>query len=254
MSKRFDDLAISLADEGTVGRRSLIRGALAAVGLGAGAVITGARPAAAAPGGKPVSCPAGLTACGGLCRDLTSNVEHCGACGNVCGLDSVCRNGTCVKVACTCEPTCTTGLTWCGACVNTATDQANCGSCGTACASGQVCSNGICTTPPECVNDAECPAGHVCSNGACLNPCPGVNVLTDPNNCGSCGNVCQAVNATPICVNGTCAHGTCNPGYADCNPNQPGCETNLNNDNSSCGACGHVCNVNETCVNGTCVS
>ena len=283
MSNRFDDLAMSWADAGAVGRRSMIRGALAAVGLGAGAALTGARPAAAAPSDKPVRCPAGLTSCGGLCRDLTSNVEHCGACGNVCGLDSVCRNGTCVKVACTCEPTCASGLTWCGACVNTATDEANCGACGTACAPGQVCSNGTCIAGTACTTPADCPGSDddcqsrtctngvcgvlhsgdgatcaggngTCVDGICTSTCPGADLMTDPNNCGSCGNVCPSINSTPICTNGTCGHGTCNAGYGDCDPTRPGCETDLMNDVGNCGGCGIVCDAGETCTSGTCTT
>ena len=280
MSKSFDDVAMSLASEGTVGRRSMIRGALAAVGLGAGAVLTGAKPAGAAPGGKPVSCPPGLTACNGLCRDLTSSHANCGGCGNACASNAVCSNGTCVTVECgTCEPTCPSGLTWCGACVNTATDTTNCGACGNPCASGLVCSNGECV---QCAGDAQCPpdddcGSYVCSNGACVrqnapngtscggasggtcsdglctNTCSGANLLTDPQNCGACGNVCQGVNSTPICVNGTCGHGTCNAGFADCDPNQPGCETDITTD-FNCGACGRVCDAGTTCVNGTCTS
>ncbi len=251
MSERFDDLAMSLASDASVGRRSMIRSALAAVGLGAGAVVTGARPAAAAPREKPVSCPPGLTACGGLCRDLTSSHANCGACGNACASNAVCSNGTCVAVDCTCVPTCPSGLTWCGACVNTETDELNCGACGAVCAPGQVCSNGVCA---QCVDDAGCPSGSVCTNGVCVNPCPGVNLMTDPQNCGSCGTVCPSVNSTPICTNGTCGHGTCNAGFADCNPNQPGCETNITNDNANCGGCGIVCGAGATCVSGTCTT
>lgn len=33
--------------------------------------------------------------CDGTCRDLTSDGDHCGACGNVCGSDEVCFNGEC---------------------------------------------------------------------------------------------------------------------------------------------------------------
>lgn len=130
MSERFDDLAISLASENPVGRRSMVRSVLAAMGLGAGAVVARQKPAAAAPPTKPTTCPAGLTACGTVCRDLTSSNGNRGTCHTSCAADSVCRNGTCVRVSCICNLTCPTGLTWCGACVNTANDAANCGTCG----------------------------------------------------------------------------------------------------------------------------
>jgi hypothetical protein len=40
------------------------------------------------------------------------------------------------------------------------------------------------------------PGGNCCS-GVCVNP------LTDPNNCGSCGNVCLS-GAGEVCINGQC--------------------------------------------------
>jgi hypothetical protein len=69
----------------------------------------------------------------------------------------------------------------------------------------------------------------------------GVSVLTDPLNCGACGNVCGPYpNATAACVSGTCTI-TCDPFYADCD-NDPsnGCETFLGG-TGNCGECGLVC-------------
>jgi hypothetical protein len=45
-------------------------------------------------------CPGDLTACKGACVDTSSDGMHCGACGNVCGSEQICRNGACVY---TCE-------------------------------------------------------------------------------------------------------------------------------------------------------
>src|SRR5262249_36871478 len=36
------------------------------------------------------------TTCGSQCVDLTSNVSHCGACGNACGGAQTCQQGACV--------------------------------------------------------------------------------------------------------------------------------------------------------------
>lgn len=74
-----------------------------------------------------------------------------------------------------------------------------CSSCGTgpACSSTQLCVNGTCT----------CPAGTVLCSNSCL------NIQIDPNNCGSCGNVCPTVYAPgpfggsyvqEACINGNC--------------------------------------------------
>ncbi len=51
---------------------------------------------------------------------------------------------------------------------------------------------------------------------------------TDPNNCGSCGNVCTGT---------TCCSSSC---------------TDTTTDNSNCGTCGHLCGSGTTCVSSTC--
>jgi hypothetical protein len=56
-----------------------------------------------------------------------------------------------------------------------------------------------------------------------------------------------------IALSGDCQG--CPAGTADCNPGVPGCETNINTDDSNCGGCGIVCqdvNGTNTCVNGVC--
>jgi hypothetical protein len=45
-------------------------------------------------GGK-CQCPTGLKACGGLCVDILSDLDHCGQCGNACGGDEICKYGSC---------------------------------------------------------------------------------------------------------------------------------------------------------------
>ena len=73
------------------------------------------------------SCGAGLTDCGGTCRDLQNNRNNCGACGNVCASGSVCCDGTCADLS---------------------IDEAHCGNCGSACtAPSNVCIVDTCEAP-----------------------------------------------------------------------------------------------------------
>src|SRR5262249_43932518 len=105
-------------------------------------------------GGSVASCSSGLTLCGTVCNDLSTDPQHCGSCGNACpsrpNSRSVCTNGGC-DFLCNggmfrCEDTCCPpGETCCGGkCVNPAGDTENCGTCGRACPSGQVCQNNAC--------------------------------------------------------------------------------------------------------------
>ena len=59
--------------------------------------------------------------------------------------------------------------------------------------------------------------GITCAIGLinCGNTC--VNILTNPNNCGSCGFVCALPNAISSCNNGNCNILSCLTGYIDCN-------------------------------------
>lgn len=76
---------------------------------------------------------------------------------------------------------------------------------------------------------------------------------SDPNNCGSCNNVCppNPANGTYACVNGVCTL-TCNAGLVNCN----GACRNLQTDINNCGSCGIVCTNNNgttACANGQCI-
>lgn len=94
-----------------------------------------------------------------------------------------------------------------------------------------------------CVIDTDCPQGSVCFSDTCfpgcspIQPCqPGFSccstqcydLANDIQNCGSCTNVCpNPPNAAPICSDGNCGMGACNPGFADCNLDpMDGCEWN----------------------------
>ena len=66
----------------------------------------------------------------------------------------------------------------------------------------------------------------------------GFDLLSDPSNCGICGNTCAVENAAASCDAGTCVVGACLEGFADCDEDpEDGCETDLSRP-ELCGACG----------------
>jgi hypothetical protein len=79
-----------------------------------------------------------------------------------------------------------------------------------------------------------CPAGQELCGVACA------DYQTDKNNCGSCGNACDASRA---CVGGKCV---CPTNYTDCE----GQCVDLQIDSQNCGGCGKPCS--GPCVGGTC--
>ena len=86
--------------------------------------------------------------------------------------------------------------------------------------------------------------------------CP-VDLLTDRNNCGECGNVCPTF--PPLTLTSTCVGGVCEPECVSAETNQncnglieDGCETNVKEDPNNCGACGNVCPDGVNCHDGIC--
>lgn len=136
--------------------------------------------------------------CAGVCRDLTSDLDNCGACGNVCPSGSNAA-ATCVDGAC--GMSCADGFTACGnACVDLGNDASNCGGCGVVCSipnATAICEYGGCVVE-------SCDPGLTSCGGLC-----NVNTATDANNCGACGNVCEA---GAVCHNGSC----CTPNCTTC--------------------------------------
>jgi hypothetical protein len=88
-----------------------------------------------------------------------------------------------------------------------------------------------------------------CSMTTCGTSC--VDTQTDPQNCGSCGNVCSALPHVMSATGITCSAGKCvippadcQVGYAHCTANaQDGCETTLSSP-QSCGSCTTMCSGN----------
>jgi hypothetical protein len=125
-------------------------------------------------------------------------------------------------------------------------DPNNCGDCGNQCTydfafglcNGGDCEQGACfpgyidlnADPADgCEYFCIPTAGGVEQCDGVDNDCDGdkdedFDVDDDVLNCGSCGNVCSLLHATPVCVGGMCEVDECDPGFVDVNPLVPGCE------------------------------
>jgi hypothetical protein len=109
------------------------------------------------------TCAAGLTNCGGVCRDTRSDEAHCGLCGMACVAGRSCSEGVC----------CAAGQRNCGGiCRDLLGDDAHCGGCGTSCTSQQRCVMGACAAcgamgAPCCGQSPACAMGLTCTSGVC---------------------------------------------------------------------------------------
>jgi len=222
---------------------------LSALNACGGQVQTPDKPDAAPPihrpsadGGPPSSPPSGTQpsgttqtgTCDGVAVDLSTNQDHCGACGNACQPMERCSGGTCSFLGC--YP----NLAVCDGICRSLGDAKTCGSCDVACASTQVCSLRRCV-------DA-CAPGLATCDGTC------VDLARDPYNCGACGSSCGDAS----CVNGVCTDtcpasgngGTGGSGWKSC---VAGCR-DTTSDPLHCGACGNECAPGSACVKGSCVA
>jgi hypothetical protein len=157
--------------------------------------------------GCSIICPFGAMDCDGSpntgCEILAAaDPDNCGGCGVVCSSNNIfsrtCSNGVC-------NGTCSGGAVDCngnkqtdGCEIITENNVLNCGGCGLACSGNHIfrnCHNGSC-------NNGVCQAPWAdCNNNKRTDGCE-INTFTDPNNCGSCGNVCGA---GTVCASGSCA-------------------------------------------------
>jgi hypothetical protein len=215
--------------------------------------------------GTSCGCSTGEACCSGTCTPL-GTVTNCGSCGNACSGGKTCQAGACA---------CPQGQTDCGGvCRDLATDVLNCGLCGSACAQGASCVGSqcacpsgqeLCTSTNACVQgcsatsgevfnpttcQCECPTGTTLCNGNC------VDLQSDPQNCGQCGNTCATDQS---CEGGACL-GTCPPPTACrtcyCQDNTTGLTHATCDHTSSCATltpCSELCPPGTTHV-GTAVS
>lgn len=209
------------------------------------------------------SCPAPYASCTGelLCAtDLTSDVDHCGACDTPCPKSTKASHGTYLCSDSQCKIACQAYYADCnhdasdGCEQSTWQDPANCGGCGVACKDGDLCWKGACG----------CPNGFT----RCGDDC--VQTDSDNENCGACGVACKepklpddprwicGPNVNPDNTEWTCGNAACTMqckgGFGDCNASfcGDGCETDFLHDENNCGACGNACASGQWCNDGTC--
>ena len=229
------------------------------------------------------------TTCAGKCGQVTNNCKQVVNCGP-CSCDpscATCCQGVCCGGAnarchaqsgacCVPESTVKTCAGECGQVINNCGVSVKCdpcpcpGGCGEhgtclvaagACVcdpgyqtcSTKACATSLLTDPDNCgFCGSVCDSG-TCQGGKCV--CPGAevqcgdhctNLANDPQNCGNCGKVCDS----GVCQNGQCG---CSSGMLDCNGQ---CRP-VANDPTNCGTCGNVCPGNgphgqATCSSGMC--
>jgi hypothetical protein len=163
------------------------------------------------------------TLCNGTtCVNTTTSPQNCGGCNDACTGNPANSTATCTNSTCGFE--CVQNYTGCPtsaptACDDLTNDPNNCGACATQC-HAPIAGTVSCTAS-SCV--------QACATGLSL--CMGtgqgtygtcVNETNDPNNCGSCGDICgQAPNkitppdGTSICASSICDF-TCSSGYTKC--------------------------------------
>ncbi len=175
-------------------------------------------------GSGECTCDDGCDACGGTCIPMASygtDAKNCGYCGNACALEGAaihtCNQGTCCAVVCAtgrkdCNKDCTDGCEWevnpesCDGIDNDCnglTDESPLSDCGGA----KVCVTGKCQCDPTIENLAQC------GSDAC------VDLGSDPDHCGICGNDCDQLGMANVavtkCVAKECAVAVCKAPWVD---------------------------------------
>lgn len=151
--------------------------------------------------------------CDGVCIDVENDNENCGACGEECGEDEECIEGSCELDCSSREDECD------GACVDLDTDNENCGECDNECATGEQCDDGECVlqcggdTPDLCVNDPGASETFGCYDSDIDEEHCGCDADSEGYVCGatfSCASGACTCSVTGDCPSGlTCTAGVC---------------------------------------------
>ncbi|GAA5892852.1 hypothetical protein JCM5296_006023 [Sporobolomyces johnsonii] len=184
------------------------------------------------------------------CQNIATDPSNCGAIGTVCAVSgastNACVSGTCVATACNSGYTLSSGV--CSVKIDTTSDINNCGAIGNKCPTSYTNGNGAQCLASVC-QPLSCSTGYAFdySTSTCR------NILTDSNNCGAIGQVCQFPHGYGACVSGVCTVSSCMTGYY----NVAGVCTSLNlqTDVNNCGFVGNKCSFTlgaGTCSSGTC--
>jgi hypothetical protein len=214
-------------------------------------------------GNCAIACSANYGDCDGNVANgcetaLTTDVNHCGACGRACSATRVaaraCSSGTC-------SSSCDFGFANCtrpaapaadnGCELNATADSGNCGGCSNSCTQQSTGGGGlVCgaqsSTSCSCDGDnARCRQGA--SGGTC-------DATTDLCRCATttcvAGEACMRVGGVDVCA---CNQSTSCGGAAGvvCCDNPSGCR-DLTSDPASCGACGRACAPGFDCQGSQC--
>ncbi|MBI5534379.1 MAG: hypothetical protein HY898_16770 [Deltaproteobacteria bacterium] len=196
-----------------------------------------------------------LNAGNGCEVNTSSDLANCGACKLVCAAlphaSTACVGSVCEVASCDTGYADCNGSSSDGCEKNVQTDTLNCGGCSVECNltnANATCSAGKCVL-------ASCKSGFADCDAVATNGCE-KDILTDAENCGVCGTVCQFTNALAGCVNGACDIVSCLAGWGNCDGiKSNGCEMPTTQDVNHCGSCTTVCSVNHgtpTCNGTTC--